>query len=84
MNCEGSKSFPYDPSMDTVHSMNLQRHRERKIPPKIEDITRMKAESRLTETRACLTSGVMLFSCLFMVQPESCFVRTASDKFDFD
>jgi len=69
--------------MDAVHSMNLQRHRERKIPPKIEDITRMKAESRLTETRACLTSGVMLFSCLFMAQPES-FVRTDTEKFNFD
>jgi len=39
---------------------------DRKMPPKMDDITRMNTESRLTETSACFTSGVIPVSGLFI------------------
>ena len=42
---------------------------ERKMPPKIEDMTSMNTDSRLTETSACLTSGVIPVSGLFIFRP---------------
>ena len=39
------------------------------MPPKIEDMTSMNTDNRLTETSACLTSGVIPVSGLFIFRP---------------
>ena len=46
----------------------------------MDDITRMNTESRLTETNACFTSGVIPVSGLFIFRPWKKLIRLAKVK----